>query len=173
MLHILVLGGTDPIEQLLCKTPTSFRTSAPAAVIAAKMIIPETEEYSKEIKLSKDKTGNNALEAISKGTTDGLRLAVNVGAMLLVYCDTVMEIMLPKTLLVHGLNNELIIANTSYTGLTMQFIVGYTFSPIAWLMGIPWDDAVLVGQLLGEKTILNEFYAYKTLGEMKQADFLL
>jgi len=49
----------------------------------------------------------------------------------------------------------------------MQFMVGYTFAPIAWLMGIAWEDAVLVGQLLGEKTILNEFYAYKTLGEMK------
>lgn len=51
----------------------------------------------------------------------------------------------------------------------MQFIVGYSFAPIAWLMGIAWEDAVLVGQLLGEKTILNEFYAYKTLGEMKAA----
>lgn len=175
--YIGFLGGTDPIEQLLFAKHLLAASvlSAPAAVIAAKMIIPETEEYSKEIKLSKDKTGNNALEAISKGTTDGLRLAVNVGAMLLVFTAIIaMGNYVTKDLIGTWTGiNELIIANTSYTGLTMQFIVGYTFSPIAWLMGIPWDDAVLVGQLLGEKTILNEFYAYKTLGEMKTSGLFI
>ena len=175
--YIGFLGGTDPIEQLLFAKHLLAASvlSAPAAVIAAKMIIPETEEYSKEIKLSKDKTGNNALEAISKGTTDGLRLAVNVGAMLLVFTAIIaMGNYITKDLIGAWTGiNELIIANTSYTGLTMQFIVGYTFSPIAWLMGIPWDDAVLVGQLLGEKTILNEFYAYKTLGEMKTSGLFI
>ena len=145
--------------------------SAPAAVISAKIIIPETEEYNQELKLSKDKIGSNALEAISKGTTDGIRLAVNVGAMLLVFTAIIaMGNYLTNDLIGNwtGINNW-IVANTSYTGLTMQFIVGYSFAPIAWLMGIAWEDAVLVGQLLGEKTILNEFYAYKTLGEMKAA----
>lgn len=171
--YIGFLGGSDPVEQLLFAKHLLAASvlSAPAAVISAKIIIPETEEYNQELKLNKDKIGNNALEAISKGTTDGIRLAVNVGAMLLVFTAIIaMGNYLTNDLIGNwtGINNW-IIANTSYSGLTMQFIVGYSFAPIAWLMGIAWEDAVLVGQLLGEKTILNEFYAYKTLGEMKAA----
>ncbi|MDG2164431.1 MAG: nucleoside transporter C-terminal domain-containing protein, partial [Flavobacteriales bacterium] len=171
--YIGFLGGSDPVEQLLFAKHLLAASvlSAPAAVISAKIIIPETEEYNQELKLSKDKIGSNALEAISKGTTDGIRLAVNVGAMLLVFTAIIaMGNYLTNDLIGNwtGINNW-IIANTSYSGLTMQFIVGYSFAPIAWLMGIAWEDAVLVGQLLGEKTILNEFYAYKTLGEMKAA----
>lgn len=171
--YIGFLGGSDPVEQLLFAKHLLAASvlSAPAAVISAKIIIPETEEYNQELKLNKDKIGSNALEAISKGTTDGIRLAVNVGAMLLVFTAIIaMGNYLTNDLIGNwtGINNW-IIANTSYSGLTMQFIVGYSFAPIAWLMGIAWEDAVLVGQLLGEKTILNEFYAYKTLGEMKAA----
>ena len=171
--YIGFLGGSDPVEQLLFAKHLLAASvlSAPAAVIAAKIILPETEEYDKDMKLSKDKIGSNALEAISNGTSDGLRLAVNVGAMLLVFTALIaMGNFITNDLIGNwtGINNW-IITNTNYTGLTMQFIVGYTFAPIAWLMGIAWEDAVLVGQLLGEKTILNEFYAYKTLGEMKAA----
>ena len=171
--YIGFLGGSDPVEQLLFAKHLLAASvlSAPAAVIAAKIIIPETEEYNQELKLSKDKIGSNALEAISKGTTDGIRLAVNVGAMLLVFTAIIaMGNYFTNDLIGNWTGiNDWIVANTSYTGLTMQFIVGYSFAPIAWLMGIAWEDAVLVGQLLGEKTILNEFYAYKTLGEMKAA----
>jgi CNT family concentrative nucleoside transporter len=172
--YIGFLGGTDPIEQLLFAKHLLAASvlSAPAAVIAAKIIVPETEEYDKEMKLSKDKIGNNALEAISNGTSDGLKLAVNVGAMLLVFTALIaMGNYISNDLIGNWTGiNTWIIANTSYTGLTMQFMVGYSFAPVAWLMGIAWEDAVLVGQLLGEKTILNEFYAYKTLGEMKAAN---
>jgi CNT family concentrative nucleoside transporter len=171
--YIGFLGGSDPAEQLLFAKHLLAASvlSAPAAVIAAKIIIPETEEYDQEMKLNKDKIGNNALEAISNGTSDGLRLAVNVGAMLLVFTALIaMGNFVTNDLIGNWTGiNDWIITNTSYSGFTMQFIVGYTFAPIAWLMGISWDDAVLVGQLLGEKTILNEFYAYKTLGEMKAA----
>ena len=171
--YIGFLGGSDPVEQLMFAKHLLAASvlSAPAAVIAAKIIIPETEEYDQEMKLNKDKIGNNALEAISNGTSDGLRLAVNVGAMLLVFTALIaMGNFVTNDLIGTWTGiNDWIIANTSYSGFTMQFIVGYTFAPIAWLMGISWDDAVLVGQLLGEKTILNEFYAYKTLGEMKAA----
>ena len=171
--YIGFLGGSDPVQQLLFAKHLLAASvlSAPAAVIAAKMIIPETEEYDQDMKLSKDKIGNNALEAISNGTSDGLRLAVNVGAMLLVFTALIaMGNFITNDLIGNWTGfNSWIIANTNYSGLTMQFMVGYTFAPIAWLMGIAWEDAVLVGQLLGEKTILNEFYAYKTLGEMKGA----
>ena len=171
--YIGFLGGGDPVEQLLFAKHLLAASvlSAPAAIIGAKMIIPETQEYDQDMKLSKDKVGNNALEAISNGTSDGLKLAINVAAMLLVFTALItMGNFITNDLIGNwtGLNTW-IIANTNYSGLTMQFIVGYTFAPIAWLMGIAWEDAVLVGQLLGEKTMLNEFYAYKTLGEMKSA----
>ena len=171
--YIGFLGGSDPVQELLFAKHllAASLLSAPAAVIAAKIIVPETEEYDKEMKLNKDKVGSNALEALSNGTSDGLRLAVNVGAMLLVFTALIaMGNYISNDLIGNWTGiNTWIIANTSYTGFTMQFMVGYTFAPIAWLMGIAWEDAVLVGQLLGEKTILNEFYAYKTLGEMKGA----
>jgi CNT family concentrative nucleoside transporter len=171
--YIGFLGGSDPVQQLLFAKHLLAASvlSAPAAVIAAKIIIPETEEYDQDMKLSRDKIGNNALEAISNGTSDGLRLAVNVGAMLLVFTALIaMGNFITNDLIGNWTGiNSWIIAHTNYSGFTMQFIVGYTFAPIAWLMGIAWEDAVLVGQLLGEKTILNEFYAYKTLGEMKAA----
>lgn len=145
--------------------------SAPAAVIAAKMIVPETEEFNASLKIPKDKIGSNALEAISNGTTDGLKLAINVAAMLLVFTALMtMGNFVLKDLLGHytGLN-ELIASSTAYDGLSFQFLIGYACAPIAWVMGVPQEDMVLVGQLIGEKTILNEFYAYKTLGEMKTA----
>ena len=171
--YIGFLGGSDPVEQLLFAKHLLAASvlSAPAAVIAAKIIIPETEEYDQDMKLNKDKIGNNALEAISNGTSDGLKLAVNVGAMLLVFTALIaMGNYITNDLIGNWTGiNSWIIAHTNYSGLTMQFMVGYTFAPIAWLMGVAWEDAVLVGQLLGEKTILNEFYAYKTLGEMKAA----
>ncbi len=171
--YIGFLGGSDPVEQLLFAKHLLAASvlSAPAAVIAAKIIIPETEEFDQDMKLNKDKIGSNALEAISNGTSDGLKLAVNVGAMLLVFTALIaMGNFITNDLIGNWTGiNTWIIANTNYSGLTMQFMVGYTFAPIAWLMGIAWEDAVLVGQLLGEKTILNEFYAYKTLGEMKAA----
>ena len=171
--YIGFLGGNDPVEQLLFAKHLLAASvlSAPAAVIAAKIIVPETEEYDQEMKLNKDKIGSNALEAISNGTSDGLRLAVNVGAMLLVFTALIAMGNFVTTDLIGNWTgiNDWIISNTSYSGFSLQFILGYIFAPIAWLMGVPWQDAVLVGQLLGEKTILNEFYAYKTLGEMKAA----
>jgi len=169
--YIGFLGGDDPVQQLLFAKHLLAASvmSAPAAIVAAKILLPETEEFNQKMELSKERLGSNALEAISNGTTDGLRLAVNVGAMLLVFTALIamgnyitMDLIGDWT----GLN-DWIAANTAYDGLTLQFMVGYLFAPIAWLMGIAWEDAVLVGQLLGEKTILNEFYAYKTLGEMK------
>jgi CNT family concentrative nucleoside transporter len=172
--YIGFLGGNDSIQQLLFAKHLLAASvlSAPAAIISAKIIVPETEEFDQVMKLSEDKLGSNALEAISKGTTDGLKLAVNVAAMILVFTALItMGNFITNDLLGSwtGLNN-LIIKHTNYEGLTLQFILGYTFSPIVWLMGVTWEDSVLVGQLLGEKTILNEFYAYKTLGEMKMSE---
>jgi len=169
--YMQYLGGGDPIQKAIFAKHllTASVMSAPAAIVAAKILVPETESFDRSMKISDNKIGSNVLEAISNGTSDGLKLAVNVGAMLLVFTALIYMGNYILSDLVgqwSGLN-EIISANTAYDGLTFQFIVGYAFAPIAWLMGIPSQDIVLVGQLLGEKTILNEFYAYATLGEMK------
>ena len=169
--YISFLGGDDPEQSLFFAKHllTASIMSAPAAVVAAKILVPETEEFNKEMSIPKEKIGSNILEAITNGSTDGLKLAVNVGVMLLVFT----AIMYMANYLLSAVGaftglNELIVQNTSYSELSFQFLLGYLFAPIAGLMGIDnWGDMVLTGQLLGEKTILNEFYAYATFGNIK------
>ncbi|MFB6258179.1 MAG: NupC/NupG family nucleoside CNT transporter [Flavobacteriales bacterium] len=174
--YVGFLGGDDPAQQAFFAKHllTASVMSAPAAIVAAKMLVPEKERFEKEMKLENKGFGTNALEAVTNGTGDGLRLAVNVAAMLLTFIalitmgnyilkDLIGEINHPSDL------NSLISANTNYKGFTFQFIIGYLFAPNAGLIGIAREDMVIVGQLLGEKTIVNEFIAYKTLGEMKAA----
>jgi CNT family concentrative nucleoside transporter len=170
--YIGFLGGDDPVQQLFYAKHLLAASvmSAPAAVVAAKILVPETEKFDEKLEVSKEKIGTNALEAIANGTSDGIRLAVNVGGMLLVFialmamCNYILFKIGDWTTI-----NEMIIASTNFDGLSFQFILGYIFAPIAWLMGVCAEDMVLVGQLLGEKTILNEFVAYVSLGEMKLA----
>jgi len=169
--YMQYLGGDDPVQRVLFAKHllTASVMSAPAAVVASKLLIPETESYDQQMSLSKNEEKSNVLEAITNGTSDGLRLAVNVGAMLLVFTALIyFGNYLLKDVFgeLTGLN-AMITSNTNYDGFTFQFIVGYVFAPIAWLLGVPHQDIVLVGQLLGEKTILNEFYAYATLGDLK------
>jgi concentrative nucleoside transporter, CNT family len=168
-----ILGGDNPVEKALFAKHllTASIMSAPAAIVAAKIIIPERETFSEEMTISKEKMGSNVLEAISNGTTDGLKLAINVGAMLLVFTAMIyMGNWILSDLIGRptGLN-EWIAAHTPYDKFSFQFLFGYLFAPIAWLIGVPAADAVVVGQLLGEKTILNEFFAYVTLGGMKES----
>ncbi|MFT4525482.1 MAG: CNT family concentrative nucleoside transporter [Granulosicoccus sp.] len=172
--YIGFLGGDDPEQQILFAKHLLAASvmSAPAAVIAAKILVPETEKFDTTMEVSKEKLGANVLEAVANGTSDGVKLAVNVAAMLLVFTAFVyMANYILKDLIggPTGLN-EIIQANSDFDGLSMQFLLGYLFAPLAWVMGVAKEDIFLVGQLLGEKTILNEFYAYKTLGEMKAAN---
>lgn len=170
--YIGFLGGDSDVERALFAQHllTASLMSAPAAVISAKLLVPETKAFRAELKLADTKSGSNVLEAISNGTTDGLKLAINVGAMLLVFTGFIyMANYILGDQIGHltGLNS-VIAENTIYDKFTLEFIIGFAFAPVAWLLGVPAEDMVLVGQLLGEKTILNEFYAYVTLGEMKE-----
>lgn len=148
--------------------------SAPAAIVAAKILVPETEDFNKDMKFSKVDAGSNVLDAVANGTTDGLKLAINVGAMLLVFTALMAMlnyIMVDGVGAILGINDNIQAAtNGKYDGLSMQYIMGYIFSPIAWLIGVSPQDSLLVGQMLGEKTILNEYYAYATLGQLKNAN---
>lgn len=173
--YVNFLGGDSPVEQAFFAKHllTASIISAPAAIIAAKILVPETEEINEDLTISKEKIGTNALEAISNGTSDGLRLAVNVGAMLLVFI-ALMALgngVLGKIGHWTGLN-EMIAAGGVYEGLSFEFLLGYAGRPIVWLMGVDWADSIYVGELLGTKTVLNEFVAYPRLGEMKQAGML-
>jgi CNT family concentrative nucleoside transporter len=168
--YVFFLGGDDPVERAFFAKHllTASIISAPAAVVAAKILVPETEEINKDLTINKEKIGTNILEAIANGTSDGLRLAVNVGAMLLVF---IALMALGNGVLdwigdLSGLNGT-IAANTPYSGLSFQFILGYIGAPIVWMIGVDSVDMVLVGELLGQKTILNEFIAYPRLGELK------
>lgn len=173
--YVSFLGGDDPEQQAFFAKHllTASIISAPAAIIAAKILVPETETINENMAISKEKIGVNALEAISNGTTDGLKLAVNVGAMLLVFT----ALMALGNGLLNGLGdmtgaNEAIAAGGVYSGLSFEFLLGYACRPIVWLMGVEWADSVYVGELLGTKTILNEFVAYPRLGEMKEAGMI-
>ena len=170
--YIGFLGGDDPVQQIMFAKHLLAASvmSAPAAVVAAKILIPEKEKFETNLEVSKADMGSNALEAISKGTTDGIRLAVNVGAMLLVFIG----LMSMANFILFKVGdwttlNTLIENNTHYTELSFNMILGYIGAPIVWLMGVCKEDMFLVGQLLGEKTVLNEFVAYVSLGEMKNA----
>ena len=171
--YIGYLGGDTQEGQLFFAKHllTASVLSAPAALISAKILLPETEDVIEVAEISSADMGSNALDAISNGTTEGVKLAVNVGAMLLVF-----------TAIVYGANYIFVESVGSWTGLnawaaevtngrydsfSLQFIMGALLSPIAWILGVPPADLMLVGQLLGEKTILNEFYAYVSLTEMK------
>lgn len=171
--YIGFLGGNDPVQQLFFAKHLLAASvmSAPAAVVASKILLPEKEEVNQKMEISDEQIGANALEAISIGTTQGIKLAVNVGAMLLVF---IAFITMANYFLrdyfgdFTGLNNWVnSITNGQYDGLTLEFLLGYILAPITWIMGVCKQDMVLVGQLLGEKTILNEFVAYVSLGEMK------
>ncbi len=172
---IAFLGGESDAEKVIFAKHllTASIMSAPAAIIIAKMLYPETEKVDRTLEISKDKIGTNILDAISRGTTEGLKLAVNVGAMLLVFTAIIAVI---NWITLDGIGNlwginEAIVEGTMnrYEGLSLQYILGNLFAPVAWIIGVPTEDIVVVGQLLGEKTILNEFFAYASLSELKQS----
>jgi CNT family concentrative nucleoside transporter len=175
--YVQFLGGNDPAQQQFFALHMLSQSimSAPAAIVVSKMLFPQTEPVIKELKVPKEKIGDNFLDAISLGTTDGLKLAVNVGAMLIVFTALMYlcNYILGSVGHWFGLN-EMISSATHgrYTTLSLQMVLGYIFAPIAWLIGVGSGEMVQVGQLLGEKTILNEFVAYFSFGEMKRAGII-
>ncbi len=170
-IYIGMLGGTDPASQLLFAKHliTASVMAAPGAVVAAKLLVPQTEAIQSEITISKEAIGSNVLDAISNGTQQGIKLLVNVAAMLLVFIALIalLNFVLMKVGDVTSLN-EVIFAATNglYEGLSMQFLLGYAMAPLTWAMGVSPDDMALVGQLFGEKIILNELIAYKSLKDL-------
>ncbi len=172
--YIGFLGGGDPVQQVIFAKHllTASIMAAPGVVVISKIIVPPTESVDKTIEVSQEEVGKNVLDAISNGTGDGLRLAVNVGAMLLVF---IAFIAFANYIFVKigdwtSLNDKILsVTNGKYNELSLEFILGYALSPLMWLIGVASDDITLVGSLLGKKLILTEFVAYIDLADMKAA----
>jgi CNT family concentrative nucleoside transporter len=170
--YVGFLGGNDPEMQRYFALHMLSQSimSAPAAIVVAKILFPQNEPVMKELKVPKEKLGDNFLDAISLGTTDGLKLAVNVGAMLIVFTALMYfaNWILGTVSYRFGFNDAIAGATSGrYSSLSLQLIFGYVFAPVAWLIGVHKNEMIMVGQLLGEKTILNEFVAYISFGDMK------
>ncbi|WP_454975527.1 NupC/NupG family nucleoside CNT transporter [Capnocytophaga bilenii] len=173
--YIQYLGGNDPVMRLMFARHLLAASvmAAPGAIVISKILYPQTEKFSNDSHVSMENVGSNVLDAIANGTTDGLKLAANVGAMLLVF---VAFIAMLNYILnwIGGLGtenipslNQLIAENTVYSGLSLEMILGTIFSPVMWLIGIAKEDVMLMGQLLGIKLASSEFVAYTQLSILK------
>jgi CNT family concentrative nucleoside transporter len=182
--YIGFLGGDDEVLQLFYAKHLLAASvmAAPGAIVISKILFPQTEEVNTDVKVSQEKIGSNILDAIANGTTEGLRLAVNVGAMLLVFVAFIAMIngLLGglasfSGITINALNldwtftslNEVIAKSTPYDSLSLEFILGYVFAPLMWLIGVATEDMALMGQLLGIKLAASEFIGYIQLAELK------
>ena len=170
--YIAFLGGDDMNEKLKFAKhllAASFM-AAPGAIVISKIIIPQTEKIDSKIEVSKEKIGSNVLDSISNGTIEGLKLAVNVASMLLVF---IAFIALANFLLIKfggfcGLNNWIDnISNGQFKEFSLEVILGYIFAPLMWVLGVCSEDIILLGRLIGEKIIMTEFIGYISLSELK------
>ncbi|ALU75821.1 Na+ dependent nucleoside transporter [Tenacibaculum dicentrarchi] len=180
--YIGFLGGDDETLKLFYAKHLLAASvmAAPGAIVISKILYPQTEEIVTDIKVSQDKIGSNILDAIGNGTTEGLQLAMNVGAMLLVFVAFIAMIngVLGTFGGFDGINylgweftslNTIIASSTPFKALCLEFILGYVFAPLMWLIGVAKQDMALMGQLLGIKLAASEFVGYIQLSELKNA----
>ena len=171
--YIQFLGGDDILlrEYFAKHLLAASVMAAPGAIVISKILYPQTEKVNSNIEISQNKIGSSFLDAISNGTTEGLKLAVNVGAMLLVFVAFIAMLngILGWIGELSHLNNW-ITANTTYTRLSLELILGTLFSPLMWLIGVAREDMALMGQLLGIKLAASEFIGYIQLSDLKNAE---
>ena len=168
--YIGFLGGEDEVLKLYYAKHllTASVMAAPGAIVISKILFPQVEKINKDVSVSQDKIGSNLLDAIANGTTEGLKLAANVGAMLLVFIAFIAMINFGFEKIGAITNiNDWINNNTTYNFLSIEFILGYTLSPIMWIIGVAKEDMALMGQLLGIKLAASEFIGYMQLAELK------
>lgn len=168
--YIGFLGGDDPALQLSFAKHIIAASvmAAPGAIVISKILYPQSESVKKEIKISSEKIGSNIFDAITNGTVQGLKLAVNIGAMLLVFIAFIA--LINGLLLWIGEStylNDWIETNTIYSNLSLEAILGYVFAPLMWFIGVAKEDIMLMGQLLGVKLVASEFVGYIQLADLK------
>lgn len=165
--YIAMLGGADEAQRLFYARHLLAASvmAAPATIVIAKLLRPETEESLTRgtVQLETEKTATNIIEAAANGAADGVKLALNVGGMLLAFFALIAMINFPLAWFGQLTGIESFIGQP----LSLSIILGYLLSPLAWVIGVPWSDAIIVGGLIGEKIVINEFVAYLHLGEIK------
>ncbi|NJN26390.1 MAG: NupC/NupG family nucleoside CNT transporter [Cyclobacteriaceae bacterium] len=178
--YVAFLGGNDTAEQTRYATflLSASLMNAPAAIVMAKVLIPENhyEKLDPKLEISEEKTGVNLIDALARGASDGLRLALNVGAMLLAFIALIAAFNFVLRDLIGDLTglNQFVINSTDgvFDGFSLQYLLGNIFRLFAFMMGVDWAEALQVGSLLGQKTVINEFVAYLDLATMKSAGVL-
>jgi len=178
--YVAFLGGDSPEEQ------TRFAAyllgasimNAPAAIVMSKIMIPETDKQliDDKLEVSGENMGVNLIDAMSIGASEGLKLALNVGGMLLAFIAVIAALNYVLSGLIghySGLN-ALVISSTDgqFSGFSLEYILGQIFRVFAWVIGVEWSETLQVGSLLGQKTVINEFVAYLSLADMKASDSL-
>lgn len=178
--YVSFLGGGDPAQQQLFATYllSASIMNAPAAIVMAKIFLPENEpeKIDSNLVVNKESIGVNLVDALAGGASDGVKLALNIGGMLLAFIAIIYAL---NWILVDGIGewlglNEMVISSTNgaFDGFSLQYILGQIFRVFAFIMGVDWAETIKVGSLLGQKTVINEFVAYLSLAEMKTAGLL-
>ncbi|KAF1007867.1 MAG: putative nucleoside permease NupX [Luteibacter sp.] len=175
--YVAMLGGDDPAQRMFFAKHllTASVMAAPATMVLAKILVPETEEPLTRgtVRMEVEKTTANVIDAAAGGAGDGLKLAMNVGAMLLAFIALIALVNAPVQWVGtlggdHSVNAWL----TAHAGhpvvLSLETIFGWVLAPVAWLIGVPWQDATLVGSFIGQKVVINEFVAYADLARHLQ-----
>ena len=177
--YVALLGGSNPEENLKFATIllTASIMNAPAGIVMAKIFYPENKKnkINQNLKINQEDIGSNAIHALAKGASDGLKLAFNIAAMLLAFLAVVYMLNHFLTYVgdITNLNNIIqTTSNGQFDKLSMDYILGQVFRIFAFMIGISWDESALVGSLLGQKFVLNEFIAYVDLSQMKMEGVL-
>jgi len=178
--YVSFLGGGDPAQQAKFATYllSASIMNAPAAIVLAKIFMPETEpeKIDRALKVNKQQIGVNLIDAMASGAADGLKLALNIGAMLLAFIAVIYALNWVLVDFIGSLTglNEFVVQNTNgaYQGFSLQYILGQVFRIFAFCIGVSWDESLYVGSLLGQKMVINEFVAYLDLANMKAAGIL-
>ena len=164
--YVGMLGGGDPVQQAFYAKHLLAASimAAPATFVVAKLLIPETGVPLTRgtVKMEVEKTTSNVIDAAAAGAGDGLRLALNIGAMLLAFIALIALVNWPLTWIGEVTGLQAMLGKPT----DLATIFGYLLAPIAWVIGVPWEDAIVVGSLIGQKVVINEFVAYMQLAEI-------
>jgi CNT family concentrative nucleoside transporter len=164
--YVLMLGGPDPVTQGFYAKHLLAASimAAPATLVIAKILVPEVGEPLTRgtVRIEVEKTTSNIIDAAASGAGDGLKLALNIGAMLLAFIALIAMINAPLTWLGEATGIAAMLGKST----DLANLFGYVLSPIAWLIGVPWQDANTVGSLIGQKVVINEFVAYLQLADI-------
>ena len=178
--YVSFLGGGNPEEQARYATYllSASIMNAPAAIVLAKIFYPETDhdKIDRSLSVNKEQIGTSVVEALAMGASDGLKLALNIGAMLLAFIAVIYAVNWILVDFVGALTglNDFVRESTggTYSGFSLQYILGQVFRIFAFCIGVSWQESLQVGSLLGQKMVINEFVAYLDLASMKQAGVL-